>query len=90
MLNIGFPELILIAIVALLVVGPSKLPEVARTVGKALGEFRRMADGVKESWQEEISKENTDKTIDQSVDGKADNDQCSTPESATNRPSQDA
>jgi sec-independent protein translocase protein TatB len=90
MLNIGFPELILIAIVALLVVGPSKLPEVARTVGKALGEFRRMADGVKESWQEEISKEDVDKTIDQSADGHAERDQCGTSENVTNHPSQDA
>ena len=34
---------------ALLVVGPAKLPEVARSLGKALGEFRRLADDVKET-----------------------------------------
>ena len=54
MFGIGFPELIIIMVVALLVVGPSKLPELARSFGKAFQEFRRMADDVKESFEETI------------------------------------
>jgi sec-independent protein translocase protein TatA len=39
--NIGFPELIVIVIIALMVFGPKKLPEMGRTIGKSLREFRR-------------------------------------------------
>lgn len=41
MFGIGMPEFILILAVALIVIGPKKLPEVARTLGKAMGEFKR-------------------------------------------------
>ncbi len=61
MFGIGFFELIVILVVALLVVGPSRLPEVARAVGKALGEFKRMADDVKDSLEQELTKEEEEK-----------------------------
>jgi sec-independent protein translocase protein TatA len=38
--NIGIPELILILIVALVVFGPGKLPEIGRSLGKSIGEFK--------------------------------------------------
>ncbi len=55
MFGIGLPELIVIMVVALLVVGPSKLPELARSLGRAFQEFRRMADDVKGTLEEEIT-----------------------------------
>lgn len=45
MFNVGGAELLVILLVALLVLGPNKLPQAARQVGHFLGEFRRIADG---------------------------------------------
>lgn len=49
MLNIGPQELILILIVALVVVGPQRLPELGRTIGKTLREFRKIQNDVKDT-----------------------------------------
>ncbi|MDP9419597.1 MAG: Sec-independent protein translocase protein TatB [Actinomycetota bacterium] len=45
MLNIGPAELMVILVIALLVLGPNKLPDAARQVGRALGELRRLSSG---------------------------------------------
>src|SRR3954463_6962017 len=47
MLNIGTGEIIMIAVVALLVLGPQRLPELARGIGKFMREFRRQTDEVR-------------------------------------------
>jgi TatA/E family protein of Tat protein translocase len=49
MFGIGLTEILLILVVALLVVGPKKLPELARSLGRGLAEFRKTADEFKES-----------------------------------------
>lgn len=45
MLNVGTPELLVILVVALIVLGPTRLPDVARQIGKAIGEIRRLGAG---------------------------------------------
>jgi TatA/E family protein of Tat protein translocase len=55
--SIGFPELIVILSIALLVFGPKKLPEVGRSIGRALREFRKTSDEIKERIEEEIQAE---------------------------------
>ena len=49
MFGIGLTEIIVILVVALLVVGPKKLPELAKTLGRTMAEFRKTADDLKES-----------------------------------------
>lgn len=49
MFGIGMPEMILIMAVALIVIGPKKLPELAKSLGKALGEFRKATRELKDS-----------------------------------------
>lgn len=56
MFDIGFQELIIIFIVALLVVGPKKLPEVGRSLGRGIAELKRAMQGLKDSIEEEEEK----------------------------------
>lgn len=58
MFNIGPWEFMLIMIVALIVVGPDKLPEVARTIGKSMNEFKRVTSGYKKEFEEAMKVEN--------------------------------
>jgi TatA/E family protein of Tat protein translocase len=53
MFNIGLPEMLIILAIALIVFGPNKLPELARAFGKAMREFRKATEEVKESFREE-------------------------------------
>lgn len=54
--NLGMPELILILVLALLLFGPKKLPEIGKQLGKGLGEFKRASNDLKRSIEDEIEK----------------------------------
>jgi len=55
--SLGLPELVLIFIVALLLFGPRKLPDIGRSLGRALGEFRRASNDLKRTIEEEVATE---------------------------------
>lgn len=63
MFGMGMQELLLILVVALIVVGPKKLPDMAKTMGKALQEFRRATSDFKESLEVEYNLKDTKKTF---------------------------
>lgn len=52
--SLGVPELLLIMAVALIVFGPRKLPEIGRTLGKAMGEFKKATDDLKNTIEREV------------------------------------
>jgi len=54
---LGIPELLFILVLALLIFGPKKLPEIGKTLGKAMGEFRRATTDLKRSIDTEIALE---------------------------------
>lgn len=54
MFDVGFSELVLIALLALIVLGPKRLPEVARTAGHWLGRLRRFMSDVKQDLDKEL------------------------------------
>ncbi|MGK2907800.1 MAG: Sec-independent protein translocase protein TatB [Desulfuromonadales bacterium] len=53
MFGIGFPELLMIMALALIVLGPKRLPDLARALGRGLAEFKKASDELKQTFAEE-------------------------------------
>src|SRR5438270_4571370 len=52
--QLGFSEMLLIFIVALLVFGPKKLPELGKSLGKGIREFKKATEELKSSWEDQV------------------------------------
>lgn len=68
---LGTSELLMIAVVALLLFGPRKLPEISRTLGKSLAEFKRASDDFKRTWEYEVELERRKPTLDAAEEPRA-------------------
>ncbi len=64
MFGIGMQELLLILVIALIILGPKKLPDVAKSLGKALNEFKRATSDLKESLEVDHSLNTVKKSFD--------------------------
>lgn len=61
MFGIGFQELLIIAVIALLIVGPKKLPDLAKTLGKGFNEFRKATDGITDDLKQTMQHDDKEK-----------------------------
>ena len=64
--SIGMPELIIIFVIALIVFGPRKLPELGRSLGKSLAEFKRASNELRSTLEDEIRLEEQRSTVEAS------------------------
>jgi sec-independent protein translocase protein TatA len=52
--SLGMPEILMILVIALIIFGPRKLPELGKTLGKSLAQFRRASEDFKRQWEDEV------------------------------------
>ena len=64
MFGIGMPEMILILAVALIVIGPKKLPDLAKSLGRAMGEFKKATSDLKQSMEADTGLSDVKETLD--------------------------
>ncbi len=57
MWNLGFSEVLVIFVIALIVFGPRKLPDLGKSLGKGLAEFKKASNELKRTWEEEVQTE---------------------------------
>ena len=65
--NLGMQEIIVIFVIALIVFGPRKLPELGKSLGKGLAEFKKASNELKQTWEEEVQLEKTKQSLNEIV-----------------------
>ena len=89
MLNIGPLEIIVIFVVALLVIGPKRLPELARAIGRAVGEFKRATDELKDNLDINLTSIDTNHSPPSTIPPKKDETEPSEPKREATLPTEE-
>ena len=55
--NLGFQEILVILVIALIVFGPRKLPEIGKSLGRGIAEFKKASSDLAKTWEEEAAAE---------------------------------
>ncbi len=61
--SLGMQEIIVIFVLALIIFGPRKLPEIGKSIGKGLQEFKKASNDLKRTWEEEVQLEKEKETM---------------------------
>jgi len=61
--NLGIQEMIIILVIALIVFGPKKMPEIGKSLGKGIAEFKKASSDLARTWEEEAGAENKPKEL---------------------------
>jgi sec-independent protein translocase protein TatA len=61
--SLGMQEIIVIFVLALIIFGPRKLPEIGKSLGKGLQEFKKASNDLKRTWEEEVQLEKEKETV---------------------------
>jgi sec-independent protein translocase protein TatA len=61
--SLGMQEIIVIFVLALIIFGPRKLPEIGKSIGKGLSEFRKASNELRQTWEEEVKLDKEKETI---------------------------
>lgn len=75
---VGMPELIIILVIALIIFGPRKLPELGKSLGRSLNEFKRASQDLQNSLEQEIKLEEQKETREKAEKAKAETDAATT------------
>jgi TatA/E family protein of Tat protein translocase len=78
-MNLGFPEMVFIFLLALLIFGPRKLPEIGRTLGRSLAEFKRASNEFKNQIEDEVRQLETEESLNKPPEPDAENNRIQPP-----------
>ena len=66
--SLGMQEIIIIFIIALIIFGPRKLPELGKTIGKGLAEFKKASNELKQTWEDEVRLDKEKETMNEIIE----------------------